>query len=45
MSRSTKAAHVPSLAEQDLAALIGIAAHPDSYAPEPGYIGRHRLGW
>lgn len=35
--------HGPSLAEQDLAALLGIAAHPDSYAPEPGYIGRHRL--
>ncbi|NYH80819.1 hypothetical protein FHR84_004187 [Actinopolyspora biskrensis] len=36
-------AHGPSLAEQDLAALLGIDAHPDSYAPEPGYIGRHRL--
>ncbi|WP_017972608.1 hypothetical protein [Actinopolyspora halophila] len=35
--------HVPSLAEQDLAALLGIDAHPDSYGPEPGYIGRHRL--
>lgn len=35
--------HGPSLVEQDLAALLGIEAHPDSYGPEPGYIGRHRL--
>ncbi|WP_019856032.1 hypothetical protein [Actinopolyspora mortivallis] len=32
-----------SLAEEDLAALLGLPERPHGHPPEPGYVGRHRL--
>ncbi|PRW63336.1 hypothetical protein [Actinopolyspora mortivallis] len=35
--------HPVSLAEEDLAALLGLPERPHGHPPEPGYVGRHRL--